>query len=218
LGDRLAQTQSLEKLKLAAGAVILSPYIPLLFMGEEYGENAPFRYFVHYSDEALAEAVRKGRQREFSAFDWKGEIPDPQAASTFLNSKIDIQLHRHGEHKTLFGFYKTVIDARKKIPAFCNLLKENMEVKESGERALFVRRWFAEEEIFSLYNFSEKMAEVMLTLPAGTWEKILDSSAKEWGGPGETSAAVIKSSGNEMILSLQPCSLVVYQMRSVPGA
>ena len=216
-GDRLAQTQSLEKLKLAAGAVILSPYIPLLFMGEEYGENTPFQYFVNYSDEALAEAVRKGRQREFSVFEWKGEIPDPQAGSTFLNSKIDIQLHRHGEHKILFEFYKRLIDLRKKMPAFSNLLKENMEVNEPGERVLFVRRWFAEDEIFSLYNFSGKRAEMMLTLPAGTWEKILDSSLKEWGGPGETSDTVIKSSGTEMILSLQPYSLVVYQMQSLTG-
>lgn len=77
--DRLSQTQSFEKLKLAAGIVILSPYIPLLFMGEEYGETSPFQYFVSHSDENLIESVRKGRKEEFSSFEWSEEIPDPQA-------------------------------------------------------------------------------------------------------------------------------------------
>lgn len=216
-GDRPAQTQSFEKLKLAAGIVILSPYIPLIFMGEEYGEKAPFQYFVSYSDEALGEAVRKGRQREFAAFEWKGEIPDPQADSTFLNSKIDIKLHQYGKHKILFEFYRGLIDLRKKMPAFNNLLKENIEVKELGERVLFVRRWFADDEIFSLFNFNEKRSEIMLTLTPGTWEKILDSSSKEWGGLGETTDTVISSAGPELPLSLQPHSLVVYQIRSLTG-
>lgn len=82
-GDRLTSRQSLEKLKLAAGVVILSPFIPLLFMGEEYGEKSPFQYFVSHSDEDLIEAVRNGRREEFASFQWEGEIPDPQAESTF---------------------------------------------------------------------------------------------------------------------------------------
>ena len=84
MGDRLSSTLSLEKLKLAAGTVILSPCIPLFFMGEEYGETAPFLYFVSHNDETLIDAVRKGRQREFASFSWKGEPPDPQSEETFF--------------------------------------------------------------------------------------------------------------------------------------
>ncbi|HEY5542871.1 MAG TPA: hypothetical protein VIM04_06415, partial [Candidatus Binatia bacterium] len=73
LGERLSQLVSFEALKLAAGAVILSPFIPLLFMGEEYGEEAPFQYFISHSDPQLVDAVRDGRRQEFAAFSWQGE-------------------------------------------------------------------------------------------------------------------------------------------------
>ena len=88
LGERLSRLVSFESLKLAAGAVILSPFTPLLFMGEEYGETAPFHYFVSHSDPDLIEAVRKGRLEEFAAFRWMGDPPDPQAEKTFQRSKL----------------------------------------------------------------------------------------------------------------------------------
>ena len=157
-GDRLSQTQSFEKLKLAAGVVILSPCIPLLFMGEEYGEKAPFQYFISHSDDALIEAVRKGRKEEFSSFQWEKEIPDPQAESTFLNSKINIELHTHGKHNMLYRFYKELIRLRKVTPSLSNLSKENMEVKGfEEEKALFVRRWVKGDEIFVSITSMKKM-------------------------------------------------------------
>ena len=82
-GDRLSEAVSFEDLKLAAGIVLLSPYLPLLFMGEEYGESAPFPYFISHSDAALIDAVRRGRQSEFASFDWQGEMPDPQERNDF---------------------------------------------------------------------------------------------------------------------------------------
>jgi maltooligosyltrehalose trehalohydrolase len=86
LGDRLGRRVSFEDLKLAAAAVILAPHIPLLFMGEEYGETAPFLYFVSHSDADLVVAVRRGRKEEFADFAWQGEPADPQAEETFLRS------------------------------------------------------------------------------------------------------------------------------------
>ena len=213
-GDRLAYTQSLEKLKLAAGIVILSPYIPLIFMGEEYGEQTPFQYFVSHSDKALSEAVRRGRQEEFAAFKWKGGVPDPQAENTFSHSKINIQLHRHGHHRVLFDFYKGLIDLRKKMPAFSNLLKENMEVKRLEEKVLYVRRWFAEDDSFWICNLSEEHRDVIPELPSGTWSKVLDSSSEKWGGEGEAAQNPIHSSNTEVPVSLRPCNFVVYKMQS----
>jgi maltooligosyltrehalose trehalohydrolase len=175
-GDRLSQTQSSEKLKLAAGAVLLSPYIPLLFMGEEYGETAPFQYFVSHGDQALIDAVRKGRKEEFSSFEWKGEIPDPQAESTFMNSKIDINRHRGGEHRALLEFYRKLIRMRKEIPAFYNLSKEQMEVQSRPEeKVLSIRRWFNDDEVFCIFNFNDQGVGVEPELPEGTWEEILNS-------------------------------------------
>src|SRR4029077_11684285 len=89
LGERLSTLVDLEALKLAAGITLLSALTPLLLMGEEYGETAPFQYFVSHSDEELIDNVRKGRKSEFSTFDWASEIPGPQAESTFEASRLD---------------------------------------------------------------------------------------------------------------------------------
>src|SRR4030043_1289162 len=102
-GDRLSTLASFEALKLAAGIILLSPNIPLLFMGEEYGEEQPFQYFVSHSDQALIEAVRKGRNEEFVAFQWSAETPDPQDEVTFLRSKINLDLPLGGKNKILFN-------------------------------------------------------------------------------------------------------------------
>jgi maltooligosyltrehalose trehalohydrolase len=213
MGDRLSQTQSSEKLKLAAGIVILSPYIPLLFMGEEYGETSPFQYFVSHSDEALIEAVRKGRKEEFSSFQWQGEIPDPQSETTFLNSKISIELHREGRHNILFKFYKELIRLRKEVPALSNLNKENMEVKGFEEQmALVVRRWFKDDVVLCIYNFDEKDVRIKLMIPEGVWKKILDSSSEEWEGSGGLSEEKIESHGSEALISIKPHSFLLYRL------
>ena len=95
-GDRLGALVSLDALKLAAALLLLSPYVPLLFMGEEYNEPAPFQYFVSHSDRDLVAAVRKGRHEEFESFGWAGEVPDPQAESTFERSRIHYEPSRAG--------------------------------------------------------------------------------------------------------------------------
>ncbi len=225
-GDRLSNLVSFEVLKLAAGIVLLSPYIPLLFMGEEYGETAPFQYFVSHSDMHLIEAVRKGRREEFAPFGWEeGEVPDPQAESTFLSSKININLHREDKHNILFRFYKELIRLRRAVPALSNLSKDNMEVKEFGEntpltpldrgepeqKALFVRRWFERDESFCLYNFSKKDVKIRLPLPEGLWLGILASSSEEWGGDGSVSVRKIESTGTEISLRLKNHSFVLYR-------
>src|SRR5437764_6862750 len=97
-GERLAALVPREKLRVAAAAIILSPFIPMLFMGEEYGEKAPFQYFTSHSDPDLIEAVRNGRREEFEEFAWKGEAPDPHDAETFNRSKLRWDLLEHDEH------------------------------------------------------------------------------------------------------------------------
>ena len=87
LGDRLPD----DALRVAAAVTLFSPCTPLLFMGEEYFETAPFQFFTDHIDPAIAEATREGRRREFEQFaGFKGEVPDPQAVETFLRSKIHL--------------------------------------------------------------------------------------------------------------------------------
>src|SRR5204863_7341167 len=115
-GERLSKLVSYEALKLAAGVVLFSPYIPLIFMGEEYGEEAPFLYFISHGDPDLIEAVRRGRKEEFREFQWQGELSDPQSEETFLRSRISWEHREKGRHRTLLELYRTLIRLRKEIP------------------------------------------------------------------------------------------------------
>jgi maltooligosyltrehalose trehalohydrolase len=116
-GDRLSALVPPEALRLAAALLLLAPYVPMLFMGEEYGELAPFLYFVSHSDRGLVEAVRKGRHEEFESFGWAGEVPDPQAAETFARSRLHFELGNEGEHARLRALYRELLAIRREEPA-----------------------------------------------------------------------------------------------------
>jgi maltooligosyltrehalose trehalohydrolase len=84
-GDRLPP----ELLRVAQAVVLFSPFTPLLFQGEEYGERAPFQFFTDHVDPFIADATREGRKREFERFVGFGEeVPDPQDAATFERSRL----------------------------------------------------------------------------------------------------------------------------------
>ncbi|HZD18776.1 MAG TPA: malto-oligosyltrehalose trehalohydrolase, partial [Actinomycetota bacterium] len=116
-GRRLGRLLDEEQRKLASGLVLLSPFIPLLFMGEEYGEPSPFHYFVSHSDPELVESVRRGRLEELSHFAWPEEPPDPQDERTFLSSKLRWDLRTEGEHAALLALHRELLRLRRSEPA-----------------------------------------------------------------------------------------------------
>jgi len=214
-GKRLSTLLPFEALKLAAGVVLLSANIPLLFMGEEYGEEAPFQYFVSHTDPTLTEAVRKGRIEEFAAFEWQGDVPDPQSEETFLRSKTHPDLYRHGRHKTLFELYRTLIKYRKDIPPLAHLRRAGMEVKAFKEAPiLMMQRGYGEGRVWGLFNFFEKPVGVKTPMERGRWQKIFDSSSTRWKGPGSSLPESIQSSGSEISLILEAYSFVLYFRRN----
>ncbi len=210
LGDRLSNLVDFESLKLAAFSVILSPYIPLLFMGEEYGETAPFQYFVSHSDPKLIKAVRKGRKAEFAAFSWKGAWPDPQLESTFLNCKLHHELAESGQHQLMRRFYRELILIRQSEPALSRLDKDMLEaVVYEKEEALLVHRWNGQDEALLLFNFSEAPLRLERHLPDGCWQKKLDSADQRWSGPGSLSYDRINA-GGDVGVYLQPRSACLF--------
>jgi maltooligosyltrehalose trehalohydrolase len=110
LGDRLPA----EVRRLAAFCTLLSPYVPMLFMGEEHGEQAPFRFFSDHIDKRIATATREGRRREFAAFAaFSGEeVPDPQAVETFEASKLTWR----GDDPGLRELYTALLRVRRELP------------------------------------------------------------------------------------------------------
>jgi maltooligosyltrehalose trehalohydrolase len=211
-GERLSTLTPLEALKLAAGVVLLSANIPLLFMGEEYGEESPFQYFISHTDPALTEAVRKGRKEGLAALDLQGELPDPQSEETFLRSHIHLDLRRRGRHKILFELYGALIKLRKEIPTLSHLNKTELEVETCGERPLLVmRRGYGEDRAYGIFNFFETPAEGKILMRKGIWQKVFDSSSDEWGGQGSLLPEFIPSHGSEVRLGLQGYSFVLYR-------
>jgi maltooligosyltrehalose trehalohydrolase len=183
--ERLSELVSFEALKLTAGIVLLSPFIPLIFMGEEYRETAPFPYFVSHSEPELIEAVRKGRREEFAAFRWLGELPDPQDEATFLSARLNHKLKSQGQHHVLIELYRELIRLRKEIPALANLSKDTLEIKGDEEnKTVFMHRWKEDNQVIAVFNFSDSALSMSLPIPAGQWRKHLDSAEERWQGSG----------------------------------
>ena len=208
MGDRLAGRVPLRKLKLAAAWTILSPFLPLLFMGEEYGETAPFPYFISHTDPSLIQAVSEGRKWENNHFKWQGSPPDPQDESTFKNAKLDHGLKEKGQHKKLFEFYKHLIKLRKNHPVLREPDNSRLEVTEfPGDKAIAVRRWRGETQVLLAACFGGTRAELTLQLPPGDWKPLLDSSLPLESGGVSGASAIIDGR-----LGLRPVSLCLYEL------
>ena len=210
LGERLTALVSFEQLKLAAGVVLLSPYLPLLFMGEEYGEPAPFLFFTSHGDPGLVEAVRRGRKEEFATFRWQGEPPDPQDESTYNRCRLSWDLRREGRHARLLNLYKTLLHHRRTHPALRLLSRDHMQTFVfDRQKILAAHRWTVDRGVFVLFHVGESAVPVSAPVPAGRWEKLLDTAEPEWDGPGSSLPAELESSG-EVPLTVSPHSFVLY--------
>jgi maltooligosyltrehalose trehalohydrolase len=117
-GERSSHLLSIEKAKIGAALVLTSPFVPLLFQGEEWGASTPFLYFTDFSEPELANNVREGRCREFAAFGWNRDaIPNPQSPETFARSKLNWFELPNQPHCQLLDWYRRLIHLRNAEPA-----------------------------------------------------------------------------------------------------
>ncbi|OGC03718.1 malto-oligosyltrehalose trehalohydrolase [candidate division WOR-1 bacterium RIFOXYA12_FULL_43_27] len=193
-GGRLSGIVPFEALKLSAAAVLLSPYIPLLFMGEEYAEESPFLYFVSHSDPKLLEAVRRGRIEEYSSFLL------PEDIKSFLRSKLKWEKRREGKNKILLNFYRELIGLRPNEEE-----KAAKTIEDFQRLNLLVCNY---RKMVCVMSFNIKEKSIRLKLPPGNWKKILDSSEKKWAGPGNDLAGFVADGDR---INVKPLSVVVYK-------
>ncbi|MEO8205890.1 MAG: malto-oligosyltrehalose trehalohydrolase [Chthoniobacterales bacterium] len=168
-GERLSMLVDLPKLKAIAALTLLSPFIPMLFQGEEWGANTPFLYFTNHPDKKLGKLVTKGRREEFSTFNWKdAKIPDPQSEETFKSSKLQWNETEDENHHELLQWYKMLIRLRQ-TP---KMLNQSADVVFDEKQ-----RWltFKNGRILVLLNLKEKAQKV--PIPPGDW-KVEMSSVK----------------------------------------
>jgi maltooligosyltrehalose trehalohydrolase len=182
-GERLSKLVDFEAQKLAAGVVLLSPFVPLLFMGEEYGEPAPFRYFTSHGDQALIEAVRRGRREEFVRFGWKDDVPDPNDEGTFAESRLQHRLRDTDPHRTLRLFYQELIRFRR----MNHLAAESDLVMTEGDSPpyLTVSRNVEGKRLLLIFNFGDRALDIASVKGGEHWNWELYSADSRWLGPSD---------------------------------
>jgi len=210
-GERLSDLVPFEAVKLAAGAVLLSPGIPLLFMGEEYGERAPFLYFTSHSDPGLQRSMREARQREFADRGWQTPPPDPQDRETCLRSRLDLSLRESGRHAVLFAFYRELIRLRKEHPVLGGGDRREVEIRWVEEdRLLFMHRKRGTAEVFLVFNFLDRRSRVgRLPLPPGKWVLELASADVAWDGPEPSPPRRLPTGRDDPVL-MRPFSFMLF--------
>ncbi|HEX7153037.1 MAG TPA: malto-oligosyltrehalose trehalohydrolase [Thermoanaerobaculia bacterium] len=176
-GDRLSDLVSPDQLRIAAAAVVLSPFVPMLFMGEEYGEKAPFQYFTSHSDEALIEAVRKGRAEEFDDFAWQGEPPDPHDEETFVRSKLNWSALERDEHASVHRLYRQLLALRRDRASLRSLDLDGVRTHaDDDRRTLLILREGGGDRTLIAFNFSDKAQSIESPFD-GKWEPLLETGA-----------------------------------------
>jgi maltooligosyltrehalose trehalohydrolase len=174
VGERLAQLRPGCEHAVAA-TLLLAPAVPMLFMGEEHGDPAPFQYFTDHQDAGLAQAVRDGRRREFPDFHGD-EVPDPQAAQTRDRSVVDLSLGEREPHAQLLAWHRALIAVRREQPAIVDKSRV-VTVADEASGALA----FAHGESLAV-AVSLRGQPARLALPAGRWRVALDAGDARFGG------------------------------------
>jgi len=175
-GERLSMLLNASQLKAVAALTVLSPFVPMLFQGEEWGASTPFLYFTDHPDEKLGKLVAEGRRKEFSSFGWQSEVPDPQAPATFAASKLNWDELAQPVHEELLDWYRRII-ALKASTIRAEAPAANVSCDAAAGWLAFVLG-----DLCVAVNFGAHA--IPFTLSAGTW-RVLLSSIKESPGAGE---------------------------------
>jgi maltooligosyltrehalose trehalohydrolase len=206
-GERLGRLVNFEQLKLAAAAIILGPCTPMLFMGEEYDDPAPFHYFTSHLDTNLGKAVLAGRLREFAAYRWQRAPLDPQAEETFASSRLTRSLPSgENHHAILRSFYKALLRLRRHMPAVRTAFSTDDQLRILPDDLIVVSKQATQQQVILLFHFGLQTTTFdPAALGSGTCSVLLDSSLECWGGPSRDSLRP----GTTGEINVQPASCVV---------
>jgi maltooligosyltrehalose trehalohydrolase len=194
-GQRLGHRIAFAQQKLAAATVLLSPFVPLLFMGEEYGEPNPFLYFTDHDDPALVEAVRAGRREAFSLRESDDASPDPQDVATFERSKLQPELHQEGQQRALHAFYRELLALRRSLPTLTDPHASREVMALEDERVFMLSTQGEAAATIAILQFADTETRVSLPVPAGGWVKLLDAGDTRFLGNGAVAPGRLHSEG-----------------------
>jgi len=218
-GERTTNSFSFEAQKLLAGALMVSPFIPLIFMGEEWAATNPFQNFMDSSDLNIIQALEDGMKLEFSSVQGKGDLPDLRVEEAYEKSKLTWNSLKIKKKARMFAYYQELIRLRKHLPALSLLNRKQLIANYNQEaETITLQRWHGdkkEQTICCLMNFAKTAKQIKL--PASHhWNKILDSASTKWGGPKESDLRPAKDlSTNDVnhppgTFYIQPQSLIIF--------
>jgi maltooligosyltrehalose trehalohydrolase len=183
-GERLSGLLDAQGLKAVAALTLLSPFVPLLFQGEEWGASTPFLYFTDHQDPELGRLVAEGRSKEFSAFRWQGAVPNPQELNTFERSKLDWSELSQPGHAELLEWYRRLIRLKKDRPE----LPRESRADAARPRVNFdaAAQWlsFVHNGVLLALNWNDRAQRV--PMPGGEWKLVMRS---DWGQAQRTGQA-----------------------------
>lgn len=212
LGERSSQLFSADMQRLMAAAVMVSPFLPMVFMGEEWAASSPFQYFVSHSDEQLVKAVREGRKAEFKDFHGEAEAPDPQSEETFRASKLKWGELAKEPHRNMLNYYRSLIKLRRQQPALKRPDRKNLSVKFNEQtQVLVLRRRCAEQELICLMNFSGETQTAATDADLHNWLQIFNSADPCWQGSAATPTFQKSAINNEIAAE----SIIIYSRYNV---
>jgi maltooligosyltrehalose trehalohydrolase len=194
LGDRLNHNVDLAVFRAASALLLVSPYTPLLWMGQEWAASTPFQYFTDHPEE-LGKLVTEGRRSEFGGFsafrdpETRKRIPDPQAPETFSRSKLRWEERSEPPHAGVLRLYQELLALRRTEPALRNQSRESFQATPVGDGAVALRRDAPAGGSLLLVAAYKGPLNVDLArhpeVGAARWETALWSEAAEFGGAGD---------------------------------
>jgi maltooligosyltrehalose trehalohydrolase len=190
-GDRLSQSIDEGGLAIAAVLTVLSPFTPMLFMGEEWAASTPWQFFTSHPEPELGRATAEGRIAEFAAMGWdRTVVPDPQDPQTFQRSKLDWAERDRDVHERMLTLYRTLIALRRRVPDLTDPAFGSLAA-EADEEARVLRLSRGRTQI--LVNFAEDTRRMPLPGSPSVLLATADDFAHEAGDavlPGRSAAVV----------------------------
>lgn len=166
-GERLSMLLTPLQLRAVAAITVLSPFVPLLFQGEEWGASTPFFYFTDHQNQELGRLVAEGRRQEFATFGWANEVPNPQLPETFASSRLNWDELARPPHRELLAWYRQVIALR---ASDRHPLRLPVRVSYDADAGWL---WFVRGDLCVVVNFAAQPATI--ALPQGSWKLLLTS-------------------------------------------
>jgi len=226
-GERLGTLIGLPAQRLATALLLLSPYVPLLFMGQEWGATNPFLYFVSHASPALAVAVREGRRRELASFGWAGEPPDPQAEETFARSRLDRSRADRPGHRELLLLHRDLLQLRSAEGAL-RPGAARYQVAEDAAHGWLVVSYARPEPppaprprsapasrapgrgVLAVFSLAREERQVALPNPDRTvrWRRRLSTEEERYGGGGALPPAAL--AGADLAIAMPATSAALY--------